>query len=98
MKKTYTKTVGVTTIVNLRHVKECDVYCGRPGPFGNPFVIGRDGTRVEVLEKYAKWLKKNKRLIEQARQELIGKTCGCYCVPEPCHVEILVGCAMARTE
>ncbi|WP_129677783.1 DUF4326 domain-containing protein [Candidatus Chloroploca sp. Khr17] len=25
-----------------------DHYIGRPSPLGNPFVIGRDGTRAEV--------------------------------------------------
>lgn len=94
MPKVYTKTIGTTTLVNLRHVKECDVYCGRPGKWGNPFVIGRDGTRAEVLTKYAKWLKRRKHLIREAKEELLGKRCGCYCVPEPCHVEILIGCAM----
>ena len=30
-------------------------YCGRPSPLGNPFVIGRDGTRDEVCDKYEAW-------------------------------------------
>jgi hypothetical protein len=30
-------------------------YIGRPDVFGNPFVIGRDGTRAEVIAKYAQW-------------------------------------------
>jgi hypothetical protein len=89
----YRKVIGTTTIVNIRHIKACDVYCGRPGPFGNPYVIGRDGTREEVLILYGIYLKKNKHLIRQAKRELVGKVCGCYCVPEPCHVEILIGCA-----
>jgi hypothetical protein len=28
------------------------VYIGRPSKWGNPFVIGRDGSREEVIEKY----------------------------------------------
>jgi hypothetical protein len=28
------------------------VYIGWPGKWGNPFVIGRDGTREEVVAKY----------------------------------------------
>ena len=28
------------------------VYIGRPSVWGNPFVIGKDGTRAEVVEKY----------------------------------------------
>lgn len=95
MKKSeYRKRVGTTTIVNLKHIKECDVYCGRGGLFGNPFVIGRDGTREEVLIMYGVYLKQNKHLIRKAQRELIGRVCGCFCVPEGCHVEILIGCAM----
>ena len=32
------------------------IYCGRPSPLGNPFIIGRDGTRDEVCDKYEAWL------------------------------------------
>ena len=28
------------------------IYCGRPSPFGNPFAIGRDGTRDDVCDKF----------------------------------------------
>jgi hypothetical protein len=31
------------------------VYVGRPSRSGNPFVIGRDGTRDEVIAKYRAW-------------------------------------------
>jgi hypothetical protein len=36
------------------HVKRApyDVYVGRPSPFDNPFVIGRDGDRGTVIRKY----------------------------------------------
>lgn len=32
------------------------VYIGRPGKWGNPFVIGRDGSREEVIAKYRAWV------------------------------------------
>lgn len=37
------------------------VYIGRPKSggewgFGNPFVIGKDGSRAEVIEKFKSWL------------------------------------------
>ena len=28
------------------------VYCGRGSPYGNPFVIGRDGDRDQVCEHF----------------------------------------------
>jgi Domain of unknown function (DUF4326) len=32
------------------------VYVGRPSKWGNPFAIGRDGTRDEVIAKYRAWI------------------------------------------
>ena len=31
-----------------------NIYIGRPSKWGNPFIIGRDGTRKEVIDKYHK--------------------------------------------
>ena len=41
----------MTTIHN-KYKEEYDVYIGRPSVFGNPFTIGKDGDRKEVVEKY----------------------------------------------
>lgn len=32
------------------------VYIGHPSKWGNPFVIGRDGTRADVIGKYRAWI------------------------------------------
>jgi Domain of unknown function (DUF4326) len=32
------------------------VYVGRPSKWGNPFVIGRDGSRNDVIAKYRAWI------------------------------------------
>ena len=32
------------------------VYVGRPSKWGNPFAIGRDGSRDEVIAKYRAWI------------------------------------------
>ena len=29
-----------------------DVYIGRPSKYGNPFEIGKDGNRTEVIKKF----------------------------------------------
>ena len=29
------------------------INCARPGRFGNPFIVGRDGTRAECVSLYA---------------------------------------------
>ena len=69
------------------HVKRApyDVYVGRPSPFGNPFVIGRDGDRGTVIGKYRAWLLAQPALGELVRRELAGKVLGCWCAPAPCH-------------
>ena len=41
--------------VNLRS-EHYDVYIGRPGPWGNPFIINSRRNRAQVLEMYSKWL------------------------------------------
>lgn len=68
-----------------------DVYIGRGkgGKWGNPFVIGRDGTRDEVIKKYVKWLRTQPHLVA-ALPELKGKVLGCWCAPSPCHGDALV--------
>ena len=68
---------------------EYDVYIGRPGPFGNPFTIGKDGTREEVVEKYAEWVLTQPELLAKIRVELKEKVLGCWCAPKLCHGDIL---------
>ena len=66
------------------------VYVGRPSKWGNPYKIGPDGTREEVIAKYAEWLD---GMVDTGRldlDELIGKDLVCWCVPEPCHADILM--------
>lgn len=69
--------------------ERCDVYIGRPSKWGNPFVIGKNGDRAEVIEKYRWWLMHSPELID-ALPELKGKTLGCHCAPLPCHGDILL--------
>jgi hypothetical protein len=65
-----------------------DVYIGRPSKWGNPFVIGRDGTRDEVIEKFRQYgLRKG--LDKTAKTELRGKVLGCWCSPAACHGDVL---------
>ena len=71
------------------------VYIGRPSKWGNPFEIGRDGTRAEVIIKYREWLATQPELVEAARHELAGKNLRCFCTPLPCHGDILAAVANA---
>lgn len=65
-----------------------DVYIGRPGKWGSPFVIGRDGTRAEVIEKYREYIQGRPDLLDNLG-ELRGKVLGCWCAPAPCHGDVL---------
>jgi hypothetical protein len=52
-------------------------------------MIGRDGTRAEVIEKFRVY-GIEKGLDKMAREELKGKILGCWCAPQACHGDILV--------
>lgn len=65
-----------------------DVYIGRPSKWGNPFTIGKDGTREEVIKKYREWILTQEHLLNSLH-ELKGKTIACWCSPQACHGDIL---------
>ncbi len=94
-----------TTVVHCKK-HEYDVYIGRGrcpktrtwSRWGNPFKIGVDGTRAQVIEKYREYILNNVELLV-ALEELRGKRLGCWCVDEPvdhirehkqCHGEVLL--------
>ena len=69
-----------------------NVYIGRPSKWGNPFVVGKDGSREDVIKKYGIWLKGQDHLIKDIK-ELKGKILGCWCAPQACHGDILTNLA-----
>jgi hypothetical protein len=72
------------------------VRIARPSIWGNPYKIGKHGTREEVIEKYSTWLwlpKQQQYLLERL-PELRGKVLGCWCYPEPCHGNVLIEAAI----
>lgn len=74
---------------NVRVMTCNEVYIGRPSKWGNPFVIGKDGNRDEVIAKYENYLVKNKYLMSQLH-ELKGKNLVCWCAPLACHADVLI--------
>jgi hypothetical protein len=66
-----------------------DVYIGRGSKWGNPFRIGVDGNRAQVIRLYHDYILKQPHLMK-ALPELKGKVLGCYCAPKPCHGDILM--------
>ncbi len=66
-----------------------DIYIGRPSKWSNPFRIGPDGTRKQVIEKYRQFIKEHPSLLDDLH-ELKGKVLGCWCKPQACHGDVLV--------
>jgi hypothetical protein len=78
----------MTKVVHCKK-EEFDVYIGRPSKWGNPFQIGQDGTREQVIRKYEEWLLSQPKLLDEL-MELKEKVLGCWCKPKICHGDILV--------
>ena len=74
-----------------------DVYIARPSKWGNPFKIGIDGDRREVIEKYRLWLLEQPELMTEIA-ELHGKTLGCWCRPYFCHGDVILEIAKQEFE
>jgi DNA-binding transcriptional ArsR family regulator len=91
---------ALPTVVNIRSGEPYDIYIGREykkrghnleeSDWHNPFVVGRDGTRVEVLEKYERYLREERPDLMRRLGELRGKRLGCWCKPDACHGDVLV--------
>lgn len=71
-------------------------YVGRPTVFGNPFVVGKDGSRDDVIAKYEAWLLAQPGLVERAQRHLRGRDLVCWCAPLPCHADVLLRVANAE--
>jgi hypothetical protein len=61
----------------------------RSGDWGNPYKIGTDGTRDEVITKFRRHFEKNPELMARL-PELKGKVLICWCCPEECHGDVLL--------
>lgn len=87
-----------TKVVNVTKTSKYDLYIGRPskryGPdakYGNPFKVGKDGTRAQVIHLFENWLRDCIRMGHYTLEflaELFGQTLGCFCAPEPCHGDV----------
>ncbi len=89
-----------STVVNLKRqphaVRNGAVRIDRRTKWGNRFVIGKHGTREEVIERYRRWLWRRIREGRVSLEELAalhGKTLACHCAPLPCHGEVLARAA-----
>lgn len=79
-----------TKVIHIKNKKYYDnvVLIDRTTDFGNPFIIGVDGSRDEVLEKFSKYFLTNQELQCKVMNELKDKTLACWCKPKKCHGDI----------
>jgi len=63
----------------------------RPGKWGNPFIVGKDGDALQCVELH-ECLTADWRLEQVAAlAELRGKNLACWCKPgQPCHADTLL--------
>lgn len=71
----------------------------RPGIYGNPFKVGRDGTAAECVAKYRAEIERviggevclHKVVMQQLLRDIRGHNLACHCkLGEPCHADVLL--------
>lgn len=76
-------------VLNIRRCtkeqKDQGMYVGRGSPWGNPFYIGKHGTRDRVCERF-----KAEILPTLDIRKLRGKNLICFCAPLRCHADDLL--------
>jgi len=85
-----------TTVVNVRSLGNghySGIWIDRKSVFGNPYHIGKDGTREECIEKYRAYF--HRRLETDAIfasmiDKLRNCTLICWCKPQACHGDVIV--------
>lgn len=83
---------------------ENTVYVGRGSRWGNPYVVGKDGTAEECIKKYSDMLFPyshesgsiddffiSASMFEDIVNNLRGKNLACWCaLDSPCHADLLL--------
>jgi hypothetical protein len=72
------------------------VYVGRPSQWGNPYVIGKDGNRVEVIARFRAYAERRLQAEPEWLKPLVGRDLVCWCAPEGCHADVLIQLANAQ--
>jgi len=83
----------ITFVSNKDKGEHFDTYCGRGTLWGNPYAIGADGDRDEVIRKFKydfdrDYLRGGVDFKEKLKL-LRGHTLGCHCKPYACHGDVL---------
>ena len=90
--------VGETVVANIKTDTHLIAWAIRTGKYvkvdrntdwGNPFRIGDDGNRDDVIRKFAEYYLPHKDGLQAAIPSLAGKVLGCHCAPQGCHASVL---------
>ena len=88
-------------IVNLKHslLKHPTIQIDRRTWLGNPFILGPDGNRATVIEKYKVWFDQQMLSNEEFKEKFYDMCksyahyeivqLACWCSPQPCHGDII---------
>lgn len=107
-----------TKVVNMNDITAfggltSGIYIGRKRGYlyhyGNPFIIGVDGTRSEVIKKFRNWLagvaythiepERRKWILENICLGLLDEEILiCHCKPKTCHGDIYVDLVKEKNE
>lgn len=77
----------------LREDTETARYIGRPGPYGNPFVLDIEANREAILEKYRIWFLRKVDSSPEFRKRILslrGFDLACWCAPRSCHGDVIL--------
>lgn len=71
------------------------IFIGRPSTLGNPYIIGKDGDRDAVVNKYTNYLVRkiidnDVTVINAIRELKDNDTLVCFCKPEACHGDVII--------
>lgn len=71
-------------------IPEDSILIDRTTEWGNPFIIGKDGTREQVIFKFKQFVDNSPNFQIRIKESLKNKNLVCSCKPLPCHGDILL--------
>lgn len=85
--------IELTKVSNKDRGDAYDLYVGRGTIWGNPYQMGTDGNREEVIRKFQydfdNGLLKASADFEKNIEPLKGKVIACHCKPAACHGDVI---------
>ena len=76
-----------------REDTETAKYIGRPGPFGNPFILHKEEDRQDILDAYKRWFLSRIENDPEFRRDVLslkGYDLACWCAPRLCHGDVIL--------